>query len=150
MFAILGDLSKPSEKLQKPEWFEFDAAIMSMALHHIADPASMLTQLRSRLKDGGSLILIEWLGAKPHSHSHDENSHSEPQQLDASDMLDSPSGEKIWPGFTPQYFENALTNAGFNDVDVRVPGLTFNVPKEFTKTGQDMENKLVFVKAVAV
>ena len=44
MYAILDDLDKPSKTLDEPAWFDFDVAIISMALHHVQDPVDMLTR----------------------------------------------------------------------------------------------------------
>jgi SAM-dependent methyltransferase len=43
------------------EFANFHMAVMSMALHHVADPAKMVAKLAERLAPGGSLVIIDWL-----------------------------------------------------------------------------------------
>ncbi|KAL8670581.1 MAG: hypothetical protein Q9168_004894 [Polycauliona sp. 1 TL-2023] len=68
MFAVQGDLLTPSSSnddsnsFAGKEWFGFDLTIMSMALHHVASPEDAIKMLVSRLKVGGSVLLIDWIG----------------------------------------------------------------------------------------
>ncbi|KAK3709678.1 hypothetical protein LTR37_010705 [Vermiconidia calcicola] len=145
MSGIQGDLTNPSAELQNPEYFDFDVAIMSMALHHCPDPAAMLKQLRDRLKKEGVLILVEGLGRRPHAHGGHQHQHHGHRFTEEDNMVDHEIGGKIWPCFTKEYFEHSLPAAGFKDVEVRVPGIGFDVPEG----GAAGFNELVFVKAVA-
>lgn len=43
------------------EFANFHMAVMSMALHHVADPARMVAKLAERLAPGGSLVIVDWL-----------------------------------------------------------------------------------------
>ena len=61
MFAIQGDLNDPQLVLSEPEWSEFDAAIISMALHHVKDPVGFLSRLRKRVRRGGALVVVDFL-----------------------------------------------------------------------------------------
>ncbi|KAH9884165.1 S-adenosyl-L-methionine-dependent methyltransferase [Xylariomycetidae sp. FL2044] len=43
------------------EFRDFDAALISMALHHTEDPGLLLSRLAGRLREGGVLVVVEWL-----------------------------------------------------------------------------------------
>lgn len=155
MWAKVGDLYEGSSKeLDSDEWFNFDTIIMSMALHHVADPLQMLVNLKKRLKSGGTLVLVEWSGAKAHDHGKHGHQHdhsgAHSHQHAPADMIDAPGGQKIWPGFDESFFREVLTEAGFQkaSIDVRVPGVTFTIPEELMQSFHKGVNELVFVKAV--
>ncbi|KAI1330417.1 S-adenosyl-L-methionine-dependent methyltransferase [Xylariaceae sp. FL0255] len=65
------------------EFFEFDAVIMSMALHHVGNQAEMLKRLVQRLKVGGVIVIIDFarlpgegnVAFHKHGHHHDEHHH---------------------------------------------------------------------------
>ena len=66
MFAVQGDLLNPGSKkaggfLKGKEWFGFDAAIMSMALHHVEEPEDAVRVLVERVKVGGPVVLVDWV-----------------------------------------------------------------------------------------
>lgn len=53
MFAVQGDILTPASDIMGTEWFGFDVAIISMALHDVVDPIALLNELRERVKSGG-------------------------------------------------------------------------------------------------
>jgi len=63
--AVQGDLvdpeSTPSPELNSPEFFNFDLIIMCMALHHVQDHEKMIEKLSERLREGGVLIIVDWV-----------------------------------------------------------------------------------------
>ncbi|KAI4086492.1 MAG: hypothetical protein LQ339_009036 [Xanthoria mediterranea] len=66
MFAVQGDLlasSSPNSgnSFAGKEWFEFDLAIMTMALHHVGSPADAVKILVSRVKVGRPVLLVDWI-----------------------------------------------------------------------------------------
>lgn len=69
MHAVQGDmLASPvnnaqhgSQPFTDEGWFGFDIAVMSMALHHVASPEDAIETLASRLNDGGTIVIIDWL-----------------------------------------------------------------------------------------
>lgn len=68
--AVEGNLSSSSpptadSPLSSPEMHSFDAAIVSMALHHMDDPPAILAALAARLRKGGVLIVVEDTDQKP-------------------------------------------------------------------------------------
>ncbi|KAL8688422.1 MAG: hypothetical protein Q9218_005662 [Villophora microphyllina] len=68
MHAVEGDILVPTPKnpgegdaLAGKAWFGFDMAVMSMALHHVDSPEDAVKHLVNRLKDGGMVLLIDWV-----------------------------------------------------------------------------------------
>lgn len=118
MLAIQGDLNDPQDSLTQPEWFDFDAAIISMALHHVQDPASLLKRLRQRVKHSGSLVVIDWL---------QQSGHDTPANTGMTRLSEGP---KIWPGFSINDIKSHFNAAGCTDVDVVVFSEPIEAPKE--------------------
>jgi SAM-dependent methyltransferase len=139
MRAVHGDVMEPSAELQGKDWFGFDVAIMSMALHHVPQPVEMLSRLRERLREGGSLVLVEWLQDGPQAVSDDS---------DPGKMVEAIGGQQIFPGLTVGFLQHALKEAGFEGVDVRVPGLAFSFPEGMVAASEGREKRFVFAKAV--
>jgi SAM-dependent methyltransferase len=73
MYAVRGDLLGPeaesSKALEGADFFNFDIIVISMALHHVEDPQLMTVKLVERLKDKGSLLVIDWAPALDASES---------------------------------------------------------------------------------
>lgn len=63
---------------------KFDVAVVSMALHHVADPAELVRRLAERyLAPGGSLVVVDWVAhgpgepePEPHHHHHHPAAHT--------------------------------------------------------------------------
>ncbi|KAF2183040.1 S-adenosyl-L-methionine-dependent methyltransferase [Zopfia rhizophila CBS 207.26] len=120
MFAIQGDLNYPQPVLSEPEWSEFDAAIISMALHHVKDPVGFLARLRQRVKQDGALVVVDWLQQSSTTDgSHAAERRGGDHKYDAADMAKLSQGPKIWPGFSIHDIHADMTAAGCTDVDVR-------------------------------
>lgn len=96
MRAVVGDLlggagegegegkeEEQEENFATPEWTGFDLVAMSMALHHVHDPARMVAVLAARLAPGGTLVLVDFVaaeesGCRPlggHGHGHGDHGH---------------------------------------------------------------------------
>ncbi|KAK3307219.1 S-adenosyl-L-methionine-dependent methyltransferase [Chaetomium strumarium] len=58
---LLGDGDGEVAVPDGPEFTGFHIAVMSMALHHVADPAVMIKRLAERLAPGGSLVIVDWV-----------------------------------------------------------------------------------------
>ncbi|KXX83237.1 Ubiquinone biosynthesis O-methyltransferase [Madurella mycetomatis] len=92
MRGVRGDLladtcAEGDEDLDGPEFTGFDVAVMSMALHHVDDPAKMVKRLADRLAPGGSLVIVDWVShdrtpVKHHSHpaAHTMTRHGFPEE----------------------------------------------------------------------
>ena len=150
MYAIIGDLTSPSPGLEQSEWFGFDLAFISAALHHVKDPVDMLTRLYKRLKKGGALVVVEWLrpdalrAGSGHSASSDGGDHSSSTKYDPAKMVEVIGGQRIWPGFTLQSLEAAMLAAGFADVEMRVHSETIWLPG--LNGGGNGDNRIILVK----
>ena len=144
MYAVQGNFDDPSSDLDQADWSEFDVAIISMALHHVPHPVKMLSQLRERLRKGGSLVVVEWYeaGNAPEAKSGSDN-------LDRDDMIVVNGGEKIWAGFTPLGLSGLLKQAGFTTVDVKQPDISFSIPENVGGPVSGLDKKLMFVKGVS-
>ena len=147
MFAIEGNLESPSFALQDPSWFEFDVAIISMALHHVADPIKMLTDLRKRIRSGGVLVVVEWV-SKEYLDSASEaakngtsvtaadaSKSSGQISYDQEKMIEVVGGQKIWDGFTPESLNDAMVRAGCTDVECRASLQSFEIPVQIGHGG---------------
>lgn len=78
MFALQGDLLAETipQELSGPEFFEFDIIVVSVALHHFADPKLAMERLGSRLKKGGVLFIIDLV---PDHHGVEETRQFHPE-----------------------------------------------------------------------
>lgn len=68
----------PPGEFSGPEYKDFDVVAVSMALHHFEHPDVALQRLASRLKKGGSFMIIDLIPSSGHDHEHGEghgNSH---------------------------------------------------------------------------
>ena len=139
MFGVQGDLYHPSKILSEPEWQNFDTAVMSMALHHVADPIDMLRRLKQRLRPGGTLIIVEFLG-KEGAKGSGEN--------DTENMVEVIHKQKIWPGFTTGKLESNMKTAGFEKFEVRVLDEPARIPAEARGEDFGEEQWAFFAKAV--
>ena len=89
MRAVRGDLlAPPGGLLEDREFYGFDLAVMSMALHHVDDPKAMIAKLVERVKPGGIVVIIDWVvsdevpfgshgnhGMNTHGHEQPQSSH---------------------------------------------------------------------------
>lgn len=153
MFAIQGDLENPSDELKDQKWYDFDTAIISMALHHVKDPIAMLSSLRERVKKGGTLIVIEWASeaefqanGKNHQSAAASDDNKPPNNVyDTEKMIEVIGGQKIWPGFSPESLESAMVEAGCSKVEIKHHSETFEIPEE---VGHGGHKRLLFAKGL--
>lgn len=139
MFGIQGDLYHPSENMNGPDWENFDVAVISMALHHVADPIDMLRRLRQRLRPGGVLIVVEFLGKEEEAKGS--------EGYDPRNMVEVVHKQKIWPGFTTGNLEGNMKRAGFEDFEVKKLETPAYVPPEASGGRMDTEMWPFFAKA---
>ncbi len=118
MYAIQGDLLNPDPVLDSPEWFGFDMVVISMALHHIDDAVDMLKRLKDRLREGGVLVVADWLSSTDPEGRGDQLS---------KDVVEKHGIKHL--GFTAAGIERQLTSAGYSDVDVMLHPETSCVPE---------------------
>ncbi|KAJ2904376.1 hypothetical protein MKZ38_008161 [Zalerion maritima] len=118
MSAIQGDLlaePRSPDLSADPSLFNFDLAVMSMALHHVRDTDLMLSRLVERLSPGGVLLIVDWgaasavpsgsakvlgpssgaEGGHPHPHPHVHgHGHAPPQAPAAAPGKDCKCGRR--------------------------------------------------------
>ncbi|KUJ23612.1 S-adenosyl-L-methionine-dependent methyltransferase [Mollisia scopiformis] len=72
--AYQGNLIDPSQPtpaaLSGKEFFDFDIAVVGLGFHHFDQPALAAKRLAERLKQGGVLMIVEFM---PHEHFHGHN-----------------------------------------------------------------------------
>ncbi|KAJ3542398.1 hypothetical protein NM208_g4115 [Fusarium decemcellulare] len=99
MLAIQGDLidpeSTPCPELDTPEFSNFDYIVMCMALHHVEDPEKMVSKLASRLREGGILVIVDWVAVSESNCADAEQART--------------------------FTNHTMTRMGFEEKDVREP-----------------------------
>jgi SAM-dependent methyltransferase len=60
----------PLAAADDPEFTGFHVAVVSMALHHVADPPALIKKLVERLAPGGSLVIVDWVTPEGPSPDH--------------------------------------------------------------------------------
>ncbi|KAK4505978.1 hypothetical protein PRZ48_003943 [Zasmidium cellare] len=132
MVAVHGDFFNPSATIESPEWYGFDTAITSMALHHFTNPVEMLRILARRVRTGGTVVVADWLKDVPlpprQSSDEGERKKRKPyhpvQNADPEDM-ETIHGHRIWMGFTEESIKESMRIAGLKDCEVRLhPGVS--------------------------
>lgn len=119
MHAVVGNLLDDGDDV--PEGFEtFDLIVMSMALHHVADPDLMIRRLSERLVEGGVLIVVDWV-------SHAESGCEPPKPA-----ADSPVRHTVSKhGFTEGEVEAGFRGAGLEGWGWRWFAERSTLPAEF-------------------
>ncbi|KAL8801163.1 MAG: hypothetical protein Q9182_004668 [Xanthomendoza sp. 2 TL-2023] len=121
MVAVQGDLLSPSvdnhggTSFADKEWFDFDVAIMSMALHHVASPEDAVGALVGRVKEGRSVVFIDFVsgsmarrGEGPHGMGKGGHCHG---------TQDLPGAHtRTREGFSEEDMKKMLVDAGCEDV----------------------------------
>lgn len=140
MWAIQGDINEPDAAISTPEWSGFDVAIISMALHHVKDPADFMIRLRQRVRQGGTLVIIDWLRHVETADNTDGNS-----TYNVADMTKLPEGMSIWPGFSIREVHSILTTAACTAFEVKVYPESIDTP-----SGMRGYNKMFIARATVL
>jgi SAM-dependent methyltransferase len=120
MLAVRGDLLGPEAEIPKAlkeaDFYDFDVIVMSMALHHVEDPKLMTAKLVERLKDGGSLLIIDWdrSSKAPEAHSHD-NEKNGPDEVGYQQDLQGAQQTMKRSGFDEEEMKKIFECAGCNE-----------------------------------
>lgn len=120
MTATQGDLLSSSSLLQDPKFFNFDIIVMSMALHHVSDTQLMINKLHERLREGGILVIVDWLtmglGGSGHGHGH-KHAHNEGAggNEDSEQIIPAAHIVAHW-GFSAEEMTKLFEGAGMVDV----------------------------------
>lgn len=118
MHAVHGDLMVPPEKIpeafKREDLYGFDVIVMSMALHHVEEPKLMTTSLVERLRDGGSILIIDWAPSASkakETHHHHEHGGGHQQEVHSVKQTMSRSG------FDEEEMVKILKQAGCSKAD---------------------------------
>jgi hypothetical protein len=57
---VEGDDLSSAPSLLRPEYFNFDIILLSIAFHHIEHTQLMIKKLNDGLRDGGVLVIFDW------------------------------------------------------------------------------------------
>jgi 2-polyprenyl-3-methyl-5-hydroxy-6-metoxy-1,4-benzoquinol methylase len=132
MHAVQGDLMVPPEKipeeLKREDLYGFDVIVMSMALHHVEDPQLMTTRLVERLRDGGSILIIDWAlsaSEEQETHHHHEHGRGHHQEVHSAKHTMSRSG------FDKEEMIKVLKQAGCHEADYVFHPELSKLPSEF-------------------
>ena len=119
--AVRGDILAPIEaQLESQEFYDFDLAVMSMALHHVEDPKIMIAKLVERLKPGGTVVIIDWIpSGKASSDGHGNHGHDHSQADEKRDGHGQHAGSHTitFDGFSKEQMYNFFREAGCSNND---------------------------------
>lgn len=131
MIGRKGDLLAESlpDELTRPEYFDFDLVVVSMALHHFAEPEAAMKRLGERLKKGGVCFIIDLVPAQHHGF----------------DKEFAEAGKTVKKhGFSREEMQGLFADAGLRE------GFDYQAVKEpinFTKDGTTYEKTAFVAKA---
>lgn len=132
MHAVQGDLMVPPEKipkaLKREDLYGFDVIVMSMALHHVEDPQLMTMNLVERLRDGGSILIIDWApaaGKEQETHHHHEHGGGHQQEMHSVKHTMSRAG------FDEEEMVKILKQAGCSEADYVFHPELSKLPSQF-------------------
>jgi SAM-dependent methyltransferase len=157
MRAVVGDVfaTPPDPAIADHEFFGFDFAVISGALHHMPDAALTLQKLADHLKTGGTLLVFDFLPdpigtansghAHGHSHGHDHghsHSHGSAPVVDLGDgpsAIDDRQALKTITkhGFSKDEMNTLLSGAGYTDFDFKEVKETFRFGGSGAMSGKE-------------
>lgn len=124
---VSGDAEAPTDPpLPEGDAWDFDLVALSMALHHVEDPAAALRRLAARLRVGGKLLVVDWTpldGSTPAQRAYqgevrrrndEERITRELQAHAASHTVSKPNG------FTEREMGELFAQAGCEDMKWRL------------------------------
>jgi SAM-dependent methyltransferase len=135
MHAIQGDLlsASPSSPFQDSKFFNFDIIVMSMALHHVSDTQIMVNKLKERLRQGGVLVIVDWLtmglGGDGHAHVHGHG-HEHDDEVKGEGGVTAATHTVAHWGFSVEEMTTLFEGAGMVDVGFMEGIEKSNVPAE--------------------
>lgn len=139
-----GDLlaDPASIELSGPEFFDFDVVLISMALHHFANPELAMKRFSERMKKGGVCLIIDLFidegeghhhgheHGHDHSHGHDHG-HKHPEFAEANETISKHGFSK---DDMRKLYESAGLAKGFDYQVVEEPLVFEKDGKSFSKT----------------
>ena len=123
MYAIRGGLLDSSNNnhtedetnttINSKDLFDFDIAVMRMALHHVSDPQEMVKRLVERLRVGGTLLIIE--GTIPEAAQLQAYLDAKHRDHDSQHIISRTSQVISRVGFSDTEIQILLLNAGSSE-----------------------------------
>ena len=137
MHAVHGDLmAQPVDpSFLGEKWTNFDLATISMALHHLEDPFEGVKKLVERLREGGTLLVIDWAtvpkaeddgaageqqGSHNHEHQHSHGHHHGHQHQQGhgdGKASHAAAHTMLHDSFSKEQMEKAFKDAGCDHFD---------------------------------
>lgn len=121
MHAVQGDFLANEEIVPAEEYSNFDVAVISMALHHVASPQELLSKLVARLQHDGVIVVLDWTpGAtdqEPVKH-HDVHATISKGSFSKTDMTEMFTTAGCKPGIAyHEYKETTFIPGHLSGVD---------------------------------
>jgi len=118
--GIAGDISSDDaaeiEKLSDEQYFNFDFAIIVMALHHVPDPARTIRDLIGRVKVGGSVVVVDWIDDGHLMGVSPETKGTAEELAEAKKAIETVTKH----GFTQEELVDLFKKAGCEDEGIKV------------------------------
>ena len=137
MSAVRGDLlALAGGALESREFFDFELAVMSMALHHVDNPEAMIAKLVERLKPGGNVVIIDRIPSdRTPSHSHGDHVHGHAHGDGKQEHRQHASSHTIsFDGFSKEQMDAMFLKAGCSNSDYVLAASPSEMPLD--PTGQ--------------
>lgn len=156
MYATRGDLldnnysSKPEDEtdttINSKDFFDFDIAVISMALHHVSDPQSLVSRLVERLRVGGILLIVD--GSTPEQSQLQSYLDAQHHNHGSENLLSRTRHIISKLGFDAVEIRTFLLNAGCNECSIEylLNEEASKIPEDVTGVKGGVENKLFFAK----
>ncbi len=148
IYAVQGDLMETNQgtEIEGEKLYGFDAAIISMALHHIEKPDKVVAEMVQRLKTKGVVVVIDFdpagnrldKGSHSHGGSHSHSSGQEHHNGGGDGAINNSKVTIAHNGFSQDYVEEILRNAGCAEV-------RHELFKESTRFGPQGVEKRMFI-----
>ncbi|KAI9898610.1 hypothetical protein N3K66_006970 [Trichothecium roseum] len=116
MRAVVGDITaadptgRNDAELDGPEWHGFGLAVISMALHHVADPAAAVQKLAERLAPGGTLLVLDFAAAGEKMEDEEDGDGDAGKESAGAESHGMPAPEAV---------EATISKHGFTRADMR-------------------------------
>ena len=137
--------TRPATKLG-----DFDIAVISLALHHVDDPARMVAKLVEKLQPGGVLAVIDLANQDTEGHGHGHgHGHHDHQHADLSTHPTAKTIHHEHKRFKQDFMAKIFEEAGCSASSFRYVefGEPFLVPESVTKVEGGRKERIFLAAA---
>ncbi|KAI0145562.1 S-adenosyl-L-methionine-dependent methyltransferase [Xylariaceae sp. FL1272] len=122
MAAVQGNLlDEPSDRIiDGPEFFDAEAIVMTMALHHIKYPSALLSKMVQRLRPCGVVIIVDWLDPSPALTLAGSDTELGSTSDDPSSQISHDDADDHHHVEPHQHAQTTIARAGFSEQDLRL------------------------------